>query len=535
MEAAQYTVQLLLKFLKEDQVFAEPEVIDKLSLSTLPEQRTPQIVVYPQSVPDVQKIVDCANSLKIPLWYVSTGKNWGYGCRAASYHGGITIILERMKKIIEVNEQLGYAVIEPGVTYEDLHNYLEEKGINLWTDAAGTTKSASIIGNALDKGRGLTPYADHFGMLCGMSVVLANGKLLDSSLSSNFLCQHTYKWGVGPYIEGLFAQSNLGIVVKAGIWLMPKPEKYCFFAFEYNVAKEKFASFIDDFRQLCFSGGMLSRPHLANDFAMLCILDQYPKGALQKGEKFLSVQALESWKQQHGVKDWSFGGGLYGTSSQIKAQKKLVKKYLSAYGKLRFVSGSSKTSWLKKTYQKALLFLAKFEGKSENFVRQIYPAMGLFRGQPTDEFVKQVYFKSEGPRPHGQFTPALDKCGFVWTGPLLPFTSGHVEEVLKTAKGIYQKYEFDFFVELIVESPRNLIALFGVFFDLNCREEAARAQKWYNEIRATMNTKGYAPYRETNLSTNRALEFNPNLKNFLAKIKGVIDPQNTFAPGKYGL
>ena len=29
---------------------------------------------------------------------------------------------------------------------------------------------------------------------------------------------HTHKWGVGPYLEGLFTQSNLGVVTRAGIW-----------------------------------------------------------------------------------------------------------------------------------------------------------------------------------------------------------------------------------------------------------------------------------------------------------------------------
>ena len=77
-----------------------------------------------------------------------------------------------MNRILEVDAELGYAVIEPGVTYAQLNEHLAARGLPLWTDAAGTTKSASIIGNALDKGRGLTPYADHFHSLCGMQVVL---------------------------------------------------------------------------------------------------------------------------------------------------------------------------------------------------------------------------------------------------------------------------------------------------------------------------------------------------------------------------
>lgn len=228
----------IFSFLKDDQILHKGEDIEREALSTLPDQNFPQLIIFPESAEEIQAIVKVCNQKKIPIWYVSTGKNWGYGCRSANYRGGVTLILERMKKIIEVNEELGYAVIEPGVTYAELNSYLESQKINLWTDAAGTTETASVIGNALDKGRGLTPYADHFGMLCGMDVVLADGDILSTSPTENFKCRHTYKWSLGPYVEGLFGQSNFGIVVRAGMWLMPKPEKFLFFAFEYKAKSQ---------------------------------------------------------------------------------------------------------------------------------------------------------------------------------------------------------------------------------------------------------------------------------------------------------
>lgn len=73
------------------------------------------------------------------------------------------MVLERMNRIHEVDEALGYAVIEPGVTYKQLNEFLKANYPDLWSDSAGTTQFASVLGNALDKGRGLTPYADHLG------------------------------------------------------------------------------------------------------------------------------------------------------------------------------------------------------------------------------------------------------------------------------------------------------------------------------------------------------------------------------------
>ena len=35
-----------------------------------------------------------------------------------------------------------------------------------------------------------------------------------------------FKYGFGPYVDGMFSQSNFGIVTKMGIWLMPEPPGY---------------------------------------------------------------------------------------------------------------------------------------------------------------------------------------------------------------------------------------------------------------------------------------------------------------------
>ncbi len=427
----------MFPFIREDQIITNSSDLERVSRSTLPDQTKPHLIIFPETTEEVQKIVKTSNEYKIPLWYVSTGKNWGYGCKSAPYQGGITLILERMKKIIEVNEELGYAVIEPGVTYSDLNSYLEKKQSRLWTDSAGSTQDASVLGNALDKGRGVTPYADHFGTLCGFDVVLPNGDLMTTSPSKKFHCQHTYKWSLGPYMDGLFTQSNFGIVVKSGVWLMPKPEKFVFFSFEYVASKEQFPIFIDDFRELIFKNGLLSRPHLANDFAMLCIVDRYPSHMLQLNEKVLSEKAMTQWKKQHGIPDWTFGGGLYGTKEQIKAQKNLVSRHLKPYGKVRFIGDTNAESLFGKLYRKLVILGAKLEGKSDKFISQIFPAIDLFKGKPTDEFAKQVYFKSTKERPQGQFNPAEDNCGFIWTGPLVPFTSNHIQKVLTISKEIF--------------------------------------------------------------------------------------------------
>lgn len=519
----------------KDGVVSEAPAVEAMTRSCLPSRTIPSVVVFPRTADQVQSILKVAAQADIPVWPVSTGKNWGYGENNAPYDAGITMMLSQMDRIVAVDEQLGFAVVEPGVTYKQLNDYLKKSGSRLWADCAGTTQHASVLGNALDKGRGLTPMADHFGCLCGMDVVLADGSLVETGggATGHNNVRHTYKWGVGPYLDGLFVQSNLGIVVKAGIWLMPAPERFDFAAFEYKAGPEKLGPFIDDLRELVMARAIRSHPHLANAFAMMCILAQYPHDALA-GRKHLSEQAASAWRQQHGVAEWTFGCGLYGSEEEVRYQKRMIRKVLGRYGMVQFIGAAVRDDWFGRTVRWAAPIVNRWMGKSPEFTDVMVPAIDLFRGIPTDEFVRQAYFKSHATKPTEDIDPARDGCGFAWIGPVVPFTSAHVMSALSLTRSIFEKHEFDFFVEVIVESARSVIVLVGVFYDQKDPADAERARRWYDEARAAYVEGGYPPYRTTTMSMPNAMDSNPAAKALLAALKAAVDPQNVIAPGRYG-
>lgn len=529
-------IEELRSHLGEENIIASPTELEMTTRTCIPYQEIPAMIVYPSTTEQVQIVMQCATKYEVPVWTVSTGKNWGYGEKTACYPGGITMILERMNRILQVDEEIGYAIIEPGVTYYQLSSYLREHHPSLWSDSAGTTPFASVLGNALDKGRGFTPYADHFGNLCGMDIVLADGRLLETGggPQNNNQVKHIYKWGVGPYLDGLFAQSNLGVVVKAGIWLMPAPESFDWAAFEYTASEEQFGAFIDDLRKLVFQGVIRSRPHLANDFAMMCIVSQYPFDLVGK-ERYLSDDAMKQWRKQHGVANWTFGCGLYGSSTEVLFQRREIKRILKHYGQIQFLGAVIKDNWYGKLLRSVAPIVNRAMGKSAAFIEALIPGINLFRGIPTDHFVRQVYFKSHHQKPNGDVDPARDQCGLLWLGPVVPFTSKHVLNALNLAKGIFRRHEFDFFVEIIVESPRAVILLVGVFYQRNDAQEIDRATKWYKEMREQFLEKGYPPYRVTTMSMPESLQINPVARQFLGEIKCAADPKNLLAPGRYGV
>jgi (+)-pinoresinol hydroxylase len=194
-----------------------------------PEEKLASAAIAPDSVEQVQKIVRTANQFKIPIYPVSTGKNLGYGGSAPVLSGSVVLDLKRMNRILEVNEANAYAIVEPGVSYFDLYRYIQEKGLKLWVDVPDPGWG-SPIGNALDRGGGylMPQYRNHFDSHCGMEIVLANGEIMRTGMGAlpGSKTWQQYKSGFGPWIDGMFSQSNFGVVTKMGFWLMPEPDSY---------------------------------------------------------------------------------------------------------------------------------------------------------------------------------------------------------------------------------------------------------------------------------------------------------------------
>ncbi len=194
-----------------------------------PNDPIPSAAVGPDRVEQVQAIVRVANQHKIPLYAISTGKNFAYGGPAPNVRGSVTVDLKRMNRILEVDDKRHFALVEPGVSYIDLYRHIQDHGLKVWIDTPDPGWG-SLIGNALDHGIGYTLgfYRDHFGAHCGMEVVLPNGELMRTGMGAMSTAKtwQEYRHGYGPDPAGLFGQGNFGIVTKMGFRLMPQPEHW---------------------------------------------------------------------------------------------------------------------------------------------------------------------------------------------------------------------------------------------------------------------------------------------------------------------
>jgi (+)-pinoresinol hydroxylase len=203
-------------------VFTSDEDVDLYRDSYSPfwheqEEPIPSAAVAPDGVEQVQAVVKIANRYKIPLWTISTGKNLGYGGSAPLLGGSVVLDLKRMNRVLEVNDKNHYALVEPGVSYFDLYRYIQDHNLKVWIDPPDPGWG-SPVGNALERGGGYTPMRDHFDCHCGMEVVLANGDVVRTGMGAlpGSKTWQQYKYGFGPYVDGIFSQSNFGVVTKMG-------------------------------------------------------------------------------------------------------------------------------------------------------------------------------------------------------------------------------------------------------------------------------------------------------------------------------
>lgn len=520
-------------------VLSRDDQRDRYSNCTVPWHHRCAAVVFPGTREEIVGIVRLAMEVGVPIWPFSTGRNWGYGASLACENDAIIMIMERMNRVLEVNEELAYAVIEPGVTYQQLSDHLRNKGFKLWADCIDGTPHGSVIGNALERGVGETPYGDHFGNLCGLEVVLPNGEVvLVGATSEDQRTWHTHKWGLGPSLDGLFSQSNFGIVTRAGIWLMPEPEAYCSYVFEIT-DQSSVPAVLDAFRWLALHGVATSKLHMINDFVSMTVLTQRQDEAVSQKGRLLPAE-LDTLRRKYRVAPWSCGGGLYGTREQVAVQRRLLRRKLSRYGRLIFLTDTRVAMiesfiGLARGHRWLLPFIHVLFRTSLPVLELAPHAHRVLKGIPTEYFVRHAYYRNAVARPDENVDPARDRCGLIWFAPILPLSGFEVMEYLATAKAAFERHEFDFYVALLMMNPRSVIALMAIIYKRDDPEEVARAERLYAQLLEDMRGARLQQYRAGVGAWGEIHSGSPALRNLNLRIKRALDPRNILAPGRYGI
>ncbi len=536
------TLQRIREVVGEAHLSTDPTGIAAYSRDTSLWSKTCAAVVHPASTDEVARVIRIAAESRLAVWPFSGGKNWGYGASMGFREGALIMVLDRMDQILTVDEPMAVALIEPGVTQGQLNAYLKTNGINLWADCTDSTPKGSVIGNALERGVGYTPYWDHFAHLCGMEVVLPNGDIVRTGGGpEGSRTWNLHKWGTGPYLEGLFSQSNLGVVTQAGVWLMPAPDAFGCFLCEVADEKDQ-PALVDTLRQLVLRRVISSNVHIVNDVMLLAQMIQYPYDMLGGGTH-LSPDMRAVLRSKYRIAPWTVSGGLYGPASHVRGSRRIIKQELSRFGRVTLLNDTSfgvlsaVTSFWERHSGNQLLasimpVLLHASIEKLGVIRHIYP---ILKGIPGEDIVGFAYFKSRRGRPKTDVDPARDGAGLMWLAVACPMSGKDSARLVSLCRDCFESHGLDLSVTFIMVNARTALGLVEIFYDKDNPEESARAQSLYDTVTDVTERDGFPQYRTSVAYGDRILNRAPAFQRLANALKTAIDPANVLAPGRYGI
>ena len=503
----------------------------RIEAETATYQTTAKIpaIIQPSNRQEIQECLKIANQYSTPIYPISTGKNWGYGSRVPTENNCVLMDLSRLNRILDYNETLAYVTIEPGVTQRQLYQFLQEKGNKLIMSVTGSTPDSSLIGNIMERGEGKGPLGDRFNNVCGMEVVLPTGECIHTGFNrfKNPQAGAVNRWGVGPYFDGIFTQSNLGIVTQMTMWLMPYP-KY-FQTFFYTVEHEnQLEELIDKLRQLKVDGVIKTTFHINNNYRMLSFQQQYPWQETQ-GKTPLPADLLQQLSHQWGGGVWIGEGALYSASSaQGKVERQLIQKALKGIVK-KLVFFDEKKFKIATKLSPIFKLITGIEIKDKvDLIYNKNPQRGII----TEKILKMAYWRKK-TSPSSNFNLDQDGCGMIWCVPAVPFIGNHVRNAINIINRVAQKYGYEpnFAMNCVTERNINLNA--AIFYDRFVEGEDQKALACHDEMLKTLMENGYYPYRLSTHSMNSLPNPEDDYGILMSKIKDTLDPNGILSPGRY--
>ncbi|MDW8273910.1 MAG: FAD-linked oxidase C-terminal domain-containing protein [Chitinophagales bacterium] len=203
----------------EENVYTDAATLQKYaSDETVDVSFNPDVVLKPSSAEEISEILKYCNQHKIAVSPRAAGT--GLSANSLPVHGGVSLSVERMNRIITIDERNMQAITEPGVITEHLQNTVREKGLFYPPDPS--SRGSSFIGGNVACNSG-GPRAVKYGVVkdyvLNLEVVIPSGKIFWTG--ANVLKNST-----GYNLTQLFvgSEGTLGVITKIVLKLIPHPQ-----------------------------------------------------------------------------------------------------------------------------------------------------------------------------------------------------------------------------------------------------------------------------------------------------------------------
>ena len=444
----------------------------------------PVAVVSPASVEEIRALLRIASQEGVPLWPVSTGRNFGYGSTLVARPGTVLLELRRLNRILDLDPVLCTALVEPGVTYQMLHDRIAAEKLDLWLDFPAPGPLVGPIGNTLERGGGTTPYFDHLAHACGFEVVLADGTVVRTGMGGvkDTTAWQAYRYGYGPWLDGIFTQSNFGIVTKMGVQLMLRPETsrtyIASWAGEGDVARA-----VDAIRPLRLDGTIGNNGTFLND--TLALTDRR-RGDVYDGPGAITRAAVEKARPK-GLGAWLYSYSIYGRADRGAADDRAATAALTR-------AGATVIPDVPDPMQVGVLALGTFS---------------LFNW--------------------------VGGGGLAWFSPVCAARGTEAAAQMQLAREIMEAHAIDFMTGATMDG-REMLNVMPLVFDRGDPAATARADACMRALYAGFGARGWGFYRVGIGYMDEAAEIHGAAQRDVNhRLKRALDPGNIIAPGKSGI
>ena len=495
-------VSHLIQTLSSEFVSADADSINKYAASINGTSIKPLCIVFPTTLELVVEVVKLANQHRFCIYPISKGKNLGYGDAQGTSTGQVIMDLSRMNKVVEVNSKLCYATIQPGVTQEQLATHLSSICSNLQLDVTGAGLDASIVGNILERGFGHTDYGDRFSKVISMTAVTPEGRIIRTGFADfeNADSKNVYRYGFGPMLDGLFSQSNFGIVTEISLELMPVPEKNLLFVFSTNSVSD-LKKIVVVVRELKLHGVVHSAVHIANK----------SRAVGEKDNQFVGA--------------WNLSGSISGPAEIVNAKRSVIKKVFRTHirhYKLWFIN-----EWMMKSLQWVHENVRNIE-----VYKPLRDVFNLQKGVPTDEPLKTLL--NDDALTSKTISSLNYSTCFSWINAVCQADEESVGKIIHLLSELFEKNNYEFRVTLTAVNPRTFILISNISYPKQ-EEAIKKAEEFCRMCSIELSSNGFYPYRSGSGMYDKLPKRSESYIDFLKKIKSTFDPNNVLAPGKYNI
>jgi 4-cresol dehydrogenase (hydroxylating) flavoprotein subunit len=529
---SQSLLEELRQLLGADRVWSGTQIPERYRKDTGPHAAEVPLVLRVSSATQLPELMRIAQRHRLPVHPISTGNNWGYGGPLPTAYEAAIIDLGDLRAILDFDPVLGVVTVEPGVTQGMLAEYLDSQGAAHMVPVTGAGPNCSLLANALERGYGITPHSDHFGAVTDLEAVLADGSVYRSALreAGNEELARLFKWGIGPYMNGLFTQSGFGIVTRASIALAPRPEcaKVCLFNLSDDALLEPAVQRVQ--RLLSELPGVLGGINLMNQHRVLAMTAPYPEASQLDARGLMPQPLVDELGRAYQIAPWTGFATLYGRKRVVQAAQKEIRRALKGVASRLLFLSPTHAVWLAKL---ARQLPGGMGAKLSRTAATLNASLQLVQGRPNETALPLTYWRSRRQQPAEGRNPARDDCGLLWYAPLIPMRPIDVRRFVDFARRELPALGLEPLITLTSQGDRLFDSTVPLLFDKQDVAASAAASAGLEYLIESGRKLGFYPYRLHVQSQAGHLARQLDSAQLTSRLRQALDPEDLLARGRY--